>query len=134
MYLLYYGSFWLFELESCQKLRYHSVSCKNYYALCSPENEEEYVNHVYLCLSRSFFQPLARIKSEKEKAEDSHMEDVLISQKKLINGSEFGEDFPVNSASKKVAKVLKSDDKEDSVELVGKDAQADDNKLVSQFL
>ncbi|KAK9397338.1 DNA ligase 1 [Crotalus adamanteus] len=78
---------------------------------------------------RSFFQPLARIKSEKEKAEDSHMEDVLISQKKLINGSEFGEDFPVNSASKKVAKVLKSDDEEDSVELVGKDAQADDNKL-----
>ncbi|KAM3821578.1 DNA ligase 1 isoform 1-T1 [Vipera latastei] len=78
---------------------------------------------------RSFFQPLARIKSEKEKAEDSHTEDVLISQKKLINGSELSEDFPVNSASKKVAKVLKSDDEEDSVELDGKDAQADDNKL-----
>lgn len=40
----------------------------------------------------------------------------------------------MNSASKKVAKVLKSDDEEDSVELDGKDAQADDNKLVSQFL
>ncbi|XP_026540023.1 DNA ligase 1 isoform X2 [Notechis scutatus] len=85
-------------------------------------------NHVYLCLNRSFFQPLARVKSEKEKTEDNHLEDVLISQKKLVNGSELCEDFAVNSASKK-AKVLKSDDEEDSVELDRKGAQADDNKL-----
>ncbi|KAG8140287.1 putative DNA ligase protein [Naja naja] len=78
---------------------------------------------------RSFFQPLARVKSEKEKTEDNNLEDVLISQKKLVNGSELCEDFAVNSASKKAPKVLKSDDEEDSVELDRKDAQADDKKL-----
>ncbi|KAM6451917.1 DNA ligase 1 isoform 1-T3 [Liasis olivaceus] len=78
---------------------------------------------------RSFFQPLARIKPEKEKAEDNHLEDVLTSQKKLVNGSEVYQDFPVNSAPKKAAKVLNSDDEEDSVELDGKDTQADDSKL-----
>lgn len=53
--------------------------------------------------------------------------------RKLVNGSELCEDFTVNSASKKAPKVLKSDDEEDSVELDGKDTQADD-KLVSLFL
>ncbi|XP_070582691.1 DNA ligase 1 [Erythrolamprus reginae] len=78
---------------------------------------------------RSFFQPLARVKSETEKTEESHLEDELISQKKLVNGSKLCEDFTVKCVSKK-SKVLKSDNEEDSVELDGKEgAQANGNKL-----